>query len=110
PALVESSGRLVAFLLAVEGSARRALLVDFAVLPEFRHRGLGHWTLAWSLRALTALGYGEVELWVTETNMEARNLYGRFSFVPRAESAIYRWRRVASSSGRLADPQPHSAR
>jgi GNAT superfamily N-acetyltransferase len=110
PALVDSAGHAVSFLLAVQENARRASFVDFLVLPQFRHRGIGRWTFGWAIRALTALGYTEVELWVTEANLAARALYAQFGFVQRAETAIYRWRRFAPASASVSSAQPHASR
>ncbi|HTT14346.1 MAG TPA: GNAT family N-acetyltransferase [Thermoplasmata archaeon] len=96
--------RLYAALLSTERSARRAVFVDFMVDPEFRHRGLGTFLLRWGLRALWALGYARVRLWVSDENLPARRLYEAHGFRATATAVIYRWSRTAE------DPHAHPDR
>ncbi|MGB6501125.1 MAG: GNAT family N-acetyltransferase [Thermoplasmata archaeon] len=96
-ALVERSPvRLAAAVLTTEQSIRRAVLVDLMVDPERRRHGLGRYLVTWVLRALWALGYESVRLWVTEANTAARGLYGEFGFRSIGDAVIYRWDRTGS--------------
>ncbi len=104
-ALVESEvPRLAAVFLAAEESPRRAILLSFMVDPAHRRKGLGRHLMRWGLRALWALGYSSVHLWVTLANAPARALYAAFGFRPFAFATIYRWERAGAA------PQPHSDR
>jgi ribosomal protein S18 acetylase RimI-like enzyme len=85
--------RLVAALLSVEQSARRAVFVDFMVDPGERRRGYGAFLLRWGFRALRSLGYERVRLWVSVTNLAACRLYEANGFRTTASTAIYRWER-----------------
>jgi ribosomal protein S18 acetylase RimI-like enzyme len=96
--------RLVGALFTAERNTRRAIFLDLMTDPERRRRGFGRFLLAWGLRALWALGYQSVRLWVTESNVAARRLYESMGFVPGTRATIYRWDRVSSS------PQAHSPR
>ena len=96
--------RLVGALLSAEQSPRRAVFVEFIVDPADRRRGHGRLLFRWGLRALWALGYSSVRLWVTATNQPARHLYDSFGFRVTATATIYRWERPGSA------PQPHRAR
>jgi ribosomal protein S18 acetylase RimI-like enzyme len=96
--------RLVGALLTGEQSARRAIFLDFVVDPRDRGRGFGRFLFRWGLRALTALGYSSVRLWVTSSNAAARHLYDEVGFRVAAAASIYRWDRPGSS------PQAHSGR
>lgn len=107
PALLDAEGLPAGFLLSTEESPRCAGFVDLVVLPAFRRRGLGRWLFGRGLRALVALGYSEVSLWVTETNTPALALYERFGLERRAVLSIYRWARPGAAS---EAPQPHSSR
>jgi len=96
--------RLVGVILSAERSPRKGLFVNFMVDPEFRRRGYGTYLFRWGLRALWALGYERVHLWVTEANVPARGLYRQFRLEPTVRSTIYRLNRGSDPS------QPHSAR
>lgn len=96
--------RLVGALLTAERNTRRAIFLDLMTDPERRRRGLGRFLLAWGLRALWALGYQSVRLWVTESNVAALRLYESVGFVPGTRATIYRWDRVSGS------PQAHAPR
>jgi ribosomal protein S18 acetylase RimI-like enzyme len=102
--LYQDPPRLIGALLSAEQSPRRAVFVDFIVDPAERRHGHGRFLFRWGLRALWALGYSSVRLWVTSTNQPARRLYEAFGFLVTATATIYRWERPDS------DPQPHSAR
>ena len=102
--LLPDPPRLVGAILSAERSARKAIFVNFLVDPEFRKRGHGEYLFRWGLRALWALGYERVHLWVSLANEPARRLYQRNGLEPTLRSAIYRVTRPP------AEPQPHSAR
>ncbi len=102
--LVPQPPRLVGIFLAAEQSPRHAVLLSFMVDPADRGRGYARYLMRWGLRALWALGYSSVHLWVTVANVPARTLYESMGFRPIASAAIYRWERG------VAEPQPHSAR
>ncbi|MGA7861927.1 MAG: GNAT family N-acetyltransferase [Thermoplasmata archaeon] len=94
PAARNSAGALVGFAVACQESLRSGILLDLAVDPEFRRRGLGEALVLRTLRALLALGYSSAHLWVTEGNHPARALYEKVGFTVDASAAIYRWFRL----------------
>lgn len=94
--------RLVGAILSAERSARKGIFVNFMVDPEFRRRGYGRYLFRWGLRALWALGYERVHLWVTAANEPARRLYQEFHLEPTVRSTVYRVTRAPGP------PQPHS--
>jgi ribosomal protein S18 acetylase RimI-like enzyme len=96
--------RILAALLTTQQSARRAVFVDFMVDPEFRRQGLGAYLLRWGLRALRALGYERVRLWVSASNSGAIRLYDAQGFRSTATALIYRAEFGAGV------PQPQTAR
>ncbi len=96
--------RLVGALLTAEKSPRKGVFLDVVVDPERRGRGWGRHLLGWGLRALWALGYERVGLWVSLANTPALKLYGELGFTPVSRATIYRWDRTESSA------QPHRAR
>jgi ribosomal protein S18 acetylase RimI-like enzyme len=102
--LSEDPPRLIGALLSAEQSPQKAVFVEFIVDPADRGQGHGRFLFRWGLRALWALGYSSVRLWVTSTNHPARRLYESFGMRVTASATIYRWERPGS------DPQPHSAR
>lgn len=95
---------LVGAILSAERSARKGIFVSFMVDPEFRRKGYGRYLFRWGLRALWALGYERVHLWVTAGNEPARRLYEEFHLAPTARSTIYRVTRSPEA------PQPQSER
>ena len=82
--------RLVGAILSAERSPRKGIFVSFMVDPEFRRRGYGRFLFRWGLRALWALGYERVHLWVTAANAPALELYEEFRLAPTVRSTIYR--------------------
>ncbi|HYK93420.1 MAG TPA: GNAT family N-acetyltransferase [Thermoplasmata archaeon] len=103
-ALTDPSGAPVGILLTAEQTPRRAIFLDLAVRPDLRGRGLGGFLLRWGMRALTALGYESVRLWVTESNAPARRLYDRLGFVLAGRAVIVRY------PGPPGTPQPQRSR
>ncbi|MCI4338807.1 MAG: GNAT family N-acetyltransferase [Thermoplasmata archaeon] len=95
---------LAGAILACEKSARRAVFQDFMVDPSLRGRGYGAYLLRWAMRALWALGYERVRLWVSASNEPARRLYDSVGFSVTHSAVIYRWDRTP------LPPQPQSAR
>jgi ribosomal protein S18 acetylase RimI-like enzyme len=93
PAARGPSGALVGFIVACQESLRSGILIDLAVEPTFRRRGVGEALVLRSLRALLALGYPKAHLWVTEGNQPARALYDKVGFAVDASAMIYRWAR-----------------
>lgn len=102
--LVPEPPRLVGALFTAEQSPRHAVFLNFMVDPADRGRGYGRYLLRWGLRALRALGYDGVHLWVTDANVPARTLYEKTGFRPVASATIYRWERPAPAS------QAHASR
>jgi len=102
--LLPDPPRLVGAILSAERSPRKAIFVAFMVDPEFRRQGYGTFLFRWGLRALWALGYQRIHLWVTAANEPARRLYHEFRLEPTVRSTIYRVVRSRASS------QPHSDR
>ncbi len=102
--LVPDPPTLVGALLSGEQTPRTAIFLDFLVDPAARGRGYGRYLLRWGFRALFALGYSSVRLWVTSANASARHLYDALGFRTVATAAIYRWERAP------AGPQPHAVR
>jgi len=96
--------KLVGAILSAERSPRKGIFVSFMVDPEFRRRGYGRFLFRWGLRALWALGYERLHLWVTAANEPARALYREFHLEPTVRSVIYRVDRAPEV------PQPHSER
>jgi ribosomal protein S18 acetylase RimI-like enzyme len=95
---------LVGAILTCEKTPRHAAFQDFMVDPAARHRGYGAYLLHWAMRALWALGYERVRLWVSASNAPARRLYDSVGFAVTHSAVIYRWDRAADP------PQAQSAR
>lgn len=91
--LVDPEGRLVGAVLVAQQSTTRATVLDLMVDPVGRRRGIGTYLLLWAFRALEALGYDTVGLWVTESNVAARGLYERLGFRPAMTALILIWQR-----------------
>lgn len=98
----EEGTALYAGLITSEQSPRQATYLDLMVDPERQRAGLGTFLVRWGFRALRALGYDSVRLWVTAANAPARSLYERAGFQPTATASIYRWTRPDPEA------QPHS--
>ncbi len=96
---------LAGAILTCEKTPRRAAFQDLMVDPERRDRGYGAYLLHWGLRALWALGYERVRLWVSADNLAARRLYDAVGFSTTQTAVIYRWDRSLAAA-----PQPQSAR
>jgi len=96
--------RLVGAILAAERNPRKGIFVTYMVDPELRRRGYGRYLLRWGLRALWALGYERIQLWVTAANEPARHLYEEFRLEPTVRSMIYRVERGGDAA------HPHSER
>ena len=75
PAAREPGGRLLGFAIGCQESLRSGVVLDIAVVPVFKRKGLGEALLLRCLRGLLALGYPRAHLWVTDGNLPARSLY-----------------------------------
>ncbi|MGI0067492.1 MAG: GNAT family N-acetyltransferase, partial [Thermoplasmata archaeon] len=82
-----------------EQNPRLAIYLDVMVEPSQRRHGLGRYLVRWGFRALSALGYTSVRLWVTEGNVPARTLYEALGFSRVASAIVYR------ESGPIGQPQ-----
>ncbi|MFZ0699187.1 MAG: GNAT family N-acetyltransferase [Thermoplasmata archaeon] len=102
-AVIDQDGTAVyAGLVTSEQSPRQATYLDLMVDPNRQRAGLGTFLVRWGFRALRALGYDSVRLWVTAANAPALALYERTGFRRTASASIYRWSRPDSEG------QPHS--
>jgi len=90
--------RLVGAILTGEESPRRGIFLDFMVDPAERGHGYGRFLFRWGLRALRALGYSSVRLWVSSSNTAARRLYESEGLRVSALASIYRWERAAGAA------------
>jgi len=104
--LIDAADRPVGMLLAAEQSPQRAIVLNVVVDPARRGLDLGRFLLRRALRAAAALGYREVRLWVTVTNVPARSLYESEGFARGVRALIYRFERAGAASG----PQPQTSR
>ncbi|MGD0717988.1 MAG: GNAT family N-acetyltransferase [Thermoplasmata archaeon] len=98
----EEGTALCAGLITSEQSPRQATYLDLMVDPARQRSGFGTFLVRWGFRALWALGYESVRLWVTAANAPARALYEGVGFERKATASIYRWARPGSAG------QPHS--
>lgn len=104
-AIIESEPpRLVGALLTGEESPQRAIFLDFMVDPNDRGHGYGRFLFRWGIRALRALGYSSVRLWVTSSNEPARRLYEAEGLRTSVLASIYRWDRPETG------PHPQTSR
>jgi ribosomal protein S18 acetylase RimI-like enzyme len=102
-ALLRDGRELVGGILVSEHDPRTAVVLDLLVEPAERRKGIGRFLLLWGLRAMTALGYTTVRLWVTEANRPARTLYDSLGFSVSGRSRIYRYEAEGGAS--VAHPQ-----
>ncbi len=103
--LTTEDGDVLGFLLTAEQTPRRGIFLDLVVRSDRRGQGLGTYLVRWGMRALAALGYTSVRLWVSETNAAARHLYDRHGFSEGGRAVIYRYRAPPG-----AGPQPQRSR
>jgi ribosomal protein S18 acetylase RimI-like enzyme len=101
--VVTNEGALIAGLLTGEQTPHIATFLDLMVDPAERKKGYATFLLRWGFRALTALGFERVRLWVTESNLPARRLYDRMGFSEWISALIYRWDRDHA----VGVPHPH---
>ena len=95
---------LVGAILTSEQTPQLAVYLDVMVAPRYRRQGIGRYLVRWGFRALWALGYPRVRLWVTERNETARRLYESVGFAPAGTALIYRYARAGSAG--TGDPPP----
>lgn len=99
-------GRTAGLILVAEQAPHRSIVLDLAVRPSERHRGVAAYLLRTSLDRLRSAGGELVRLWVTDSNRPARALYERFGFSLDHSARIYRWNArqtdAAASRGSLA--------
>lgn len=103
----EGNGELVAALVTSEQTPQLAVYLDVMVAPQHRRAGLGRFIVRWGFRALWALGYPKVRLWVTESNTAARELYRTVGFVPVGSALIYRFSRRGRRAGPPTENSAH---
>jgi ribosomal protein S18 acetylase RimI-like enzyme len=89
-ALADREQRLVGAILVAQQTSSRAIVLDLMVDPMGRRQGVATYLVRWSARALQALGYESMGLWVTETNEPARRLYDRLGFERKLTALIFR--------------------
>ena len=77
--LVETDERLIGFILYYT-ALDEAMIINFAVHPEYRRQGLGYKLLEDSLKALIKRGYCYFYLDVRRSNEAAIRLYMKFGF------------------------------
>jgi ribosomal protein S18 acetylase RimI-like enzyme len=87
--VVERDGQPVGRVY-VDEEAERLHLIDIALLPEARGRGIGGAILADLLRE--ARGGGRTVAIYVEKHNRARHLYRRLGFVPIADEDVYDYR------------------
>ncbi|SRR5216684_4004419 len=74
--------------IMVQRAADHAHLVDIALLPEYRDRGIGG-ALLRELAAESDRNHVPLRLQVHKTNPGARRLYERLGFIPCGEDEVY---------------------
>lgn len=68
-------------VLPLFGEARKHIgTLGIALLPAFRHRGVGSALLAAAIETAWLRGLSRIELTVREDNLNAKSLYERFGF------------------------------
>jgi ribosomal protein S18 acetylase RimI-like enzyme len=88
---VDPSGTLLGFVLTAESGPGRVMVLDLAVDPPVRRKGIAGYLLGDALDALRGEPPRTVRLWVTEGNRPARALYDRFGFHLAQSARVYRW-------------------
>jgi ribosomal-protein-alanine N-acetyltransferase len=88
-ALVAERGAEVGGYLIGRAVAENAEILNLAVLPEERRRGLGSWLLEAGLAALGQAGAHQVWLEVRESNLAAQALYRRRGFAAAGRRPRY---------------------
>jgi ribosomal protein S18 acetylase RimI-like enzyme len=88
---VDPEGHPLGFALVAEQAPGRSIVLDLAVDPAHRRRGIGSYLLRTAIEELRASGGTFVRLWVTESNRPARDLYDRVGFRLAHSARIYRW-------------------
>lgn len=63
-------------------------IVDIALDPAVRGRGIGSTVLGETIRSARAAGWTALSLMVAHTNPQAARLYLRLGFLPRGEDAV----------------------
>jgi ribosomal protein S18 acetylase RimI-like enzyme len=92
--VIEADGEAVGRLITTD----EIRLVDIAVLPEFRNRGIGSFVLRRLLEEAEDKKK-PVDLQVLKTNSPAIRLYERFGFEKTGEDQLYLMMRRQDSSG-----------
>jgi len=87
--LIAETGRGVAGYLVGREVAGTGEVLNLAVAPELRHRGIGGALLQAGLAALRRRKVDEVFLEVRESNVSARALYAAYGFRPVGQRAAY---------------------
>jgi ribosomal-protein-alanine N-acetyltransferase len=88
-ALVAETGRGVAGYLIGREAAGAGEVLNLAVAPEFRRRGIGDALLQAGLGSFRRSQVEEVFLEVRESNTSARALYSRHGFRPVGQRSAY---------------------
>ena len=91
-------------LLTSEQSPQLAVYLDVMVHPSHRRKGIGRYLVRWGFRALWALGYTKVRLWVTRSNEPAYELYRTNGFAPMGTALILRYSRPAPPGNAVPPP------
>jgi ribosomal-protein-alanine N-acetyltransferase len=84
----EPNGRLLGFLAARQ-AADEAEILNIAVLPDFRRKGVASALLQAALDGFRRSAIARVFLELRESNLPARNLYNRYGFVPSGRRTAY---------------------
>lgn len=104
--VAESEGRVAGYVMA--WGRDRLHLVNIAVAPEFRGKGLGWKLMAAAEEFGRSIGAGSLYLEVRESNRSARGFYQSLGFVPvrvkkqyysNGEDAILMRREVSPAAG-----------
>ena len=74
-------GQIVGYYSILPGADGSAELNNLAVLPEFRHKGIGAKLLEDCFAKVRMLGIGKLKIGIVEENEELRKWYEQFGFV-----------------------------